>query len=748
MLCHGCATLVKIDMGFSRSSCKLLDLPTRNTALSIRPVSQTERADNLDLELAAQLGALAPHATAAALDKILALNPDDLLNRARLLGYYWKYYKATSSGKLNLQQRDSRTSHILWFIENAPDCVFASDYYMTFDAQTDCENLDLARKAWEGRLATYPHCVQSKINYALCVFDVDPKIAIELLQQVLKIEKYNEWALTLLPLLGMKLEIELPIEKEVAQTTSKVNVSKGTERLLSMCLSRSGLSKITVLTQEALLEQYEFDLWPRLEIITWCSRNLRRANRLGFDPSVLQRSYQHLRWILKHAPDLSIAKDFLYTDFPSDMPLPKSYFQKLDEAIQEALGKPINRSNVFMNWMLFYVTNVGAQKTKEMFFATAAWKELDRKIRQTLLRELNRNYRSKTIFEKSFDLNDVALSKNVELSSPTHVINQLEVLADQLHLAHSYYEGMYYSADEATHLQHILKDFGSDLVSTARLCGCYAKFVETLAPDLSKRYSELLRWIIDHIPESDLASKSFRTPLEHSHAVNSAWKQAISKNPKTARILINAANSLSECSTESAKSILNTLLVSEPNNAEAKALLQQLSFRREHGVRSLDFYDTEFANECQIRISDFSNSAENELLTSIFDQIGVFLYPILECLTIPQITLWSNEQVLLINPNDPILRLEVLGWCDRHQLDRMISTLSNPEIARRRTRHILWLFENTPNADLYFYTRHNNYGIPNHEKIISSAVKTQRKRYGKTVAKYRPEFPRKKKSGD
>lgn len=52
-------------------------------------------------------------------------------------------------------------------------------------------------------------------------------------------------------------------------------------------------------------------------------------------------------------------------------------------------------------------------------------------------------------------------------------------------------------------------------------------------------------------------------------------------------------------------------------------------------------------------------------------------------------------------------------------------------------------------ADLYFFTRiHEVEGIPSHQKIVAKALRAQGKVYGKGVAKYRPEFPRKKKQRD
>ena len=80
--------------------------------MSVRTISLTERADYLDMELAAQLGRLLPKASANALEKILAVNADDLLTRARLLGHYWTNYGASMSEPLDSKQCDHRIAHI------------------------------------------------------------------------------------------------------------------------------------------------------------------------------------------------------------------------------------------------------------------------------------------------------------------------------------------------------------------------------------------------------------------------------------------------------------------------------------------------------------------------------------------------------------------------------------------------------------------------------------------------------------
>jgi hypothetical protein len=118
--------------------------------LNMEP-SFTERADYYELEHAARLGVLLPAASVRALEAILPLNPADIVNRARLLGHYWNAYKQLNEeSRCDLQSvLSARTKHILWFVENAPDCVFAGDNYLSCHAIHDKVNYERVKGAWE-----------------------------------------------------------------------------------------------------------------------------------------------------------------------------------------------------------------------------------------------------------------------------------------------------------------------------------------------------------------------------------------------------------------------------------------------------------------------------------------------------------------------------------------------------------------------------------------------------------------------
>lgn len=85
-------------------------------------------ADLLDLEQAARLGDILPPESARVIEKALHLNKIDLVNRARLLGFY-KWRTQNRRAKNYKLFEENSIKHILWFIKNVPGCAFCSDDY-------------------------------------------------------------------------------------------------------------------------------------------------------------------------------------------------------------------------------------------------------------------------------------------------------------------------------------------------------------------------------------------------------------------------------------------------------------------------------------------------------------------------------------------------------------------------------------------------------------------------------------------
>jgi len=716
-------------------------------------VSFKERADYYEMEYAAKLGGLLPDASAKAFEKVLLLNPNDLVNRARLLGYYWKYYKqlVASSIKPDPEKCAKRVEHILWFIENASGCIFAGNFYFACDPNKDPDSYKKVKSAWENQLKHDLNCSQSRVNFAFYLLDHDPKFATNLLLEVRQIEPLNEWALSLLHILGHEtgLVLPLPIYNPESQLADEILESRvnSTEQMLDHWSFGSAITKSTVDTQELVLKKDHLDIWARLDILRWCETNMERANRLGFDPAVAQRWYRHALWILRNAPHIKlILSSGLYVCFGEKIPTP--FFTPVREAFIEAVSITRKPVQVLHNAINFLKQNLGIEETKKLIFPLQAWKNLAQTNRQKLLKELNWTFKIKTIFEKNLDLNSCSVYNDLELQKPSFP-SELSMWADSLSLSKANYLGYSYSTDCARNLEAVLTSFQTDLISTARLYGYYSRRRQSLDSMQFLRYQEIMKWFIENVPDSDFVSEVRiyeNDDEELLKSMRTLWQKQIEKKPKNSLVATNAASWLAHCDNKTALEIAKNILEYEPENIFAVSLVYGLSADCRNVAYQLDFHDPIFEAECDKRIRNFPEIADRTLAT-ICDKIELYIYGLLYCLRLPLPSFWSNEQALKLNPNDAILRCEVLGRCNLSEQLRRPLIMLNPELARLTTRHILWLIENVPHADLHFFIRHHEVeGVPSHKKILAKAVKAQRKIYGKTVAAYRPQFPKKKKS--
>jgi hypothetical protein len=725
----------------------------------LRAPSYTERADFYDLEYAAKLGKLLPVASAKAFEKVLPFNPDDIVSRARLLGHYWKYYGEGASlldeasgvaGTYSAQDLlVNRTEHILWFVHNAPDCIFAGDYYLSCDPIKDEHNYHLVKLAWQAQIRERPKCTQTRINFALFLFHHDKPSAKAILLEVLKAEPQNEWALSLLTELGHPT-VSLPLPVVVFETPRPAHFIEeriqSVEKMLQWTPRYLRISTSTVITQERVLQRDPFDLWARLDILRWCQSNFDRANVVGFNPSVAQRWFRHISWIQCNAPHLNTSIGF-------GIKVPTDYFTPVQSAFLKALQGSPNKLQIVNNTIGFLKQNLGAEKTKQLLFPLKEWKSIDKKSRQKLTKEINWADQRETIFDKNIDLDATSYYVDAEIRTPSAMPSRLSLWANDLDLTNCHYEGRSYDAEYETNLEQAIESFDNDLISTARIAGYYSRN-HARTPHHGSLVTAIAEWIIKHIPESDFARwaiLSIESLDKGSRAkiLSSLWEKRISEHDKNSRIRLNAAHSIGIEDLEAATAIAESVLNDDPDNIDAMATLHDLRAGITYDFKQLkNFQDNQFETACGLRIDSFAQAANQEL-ANVCDEIELYLYIILDCLRIPMQTLWSNEQVLRMAPNDVIIRDEILAWCEHHNGRRSTWSTNDPDVARIKTEHILWLLENVPHANLHFFTRISDQdGIPSHARIIAKAVTKQRKIHGKTVAKYRPQYPRKKKTDE
>jgi hypothetical protein len=111
------------------------------------------------------MGRLLPEASAKGLEKALAVNTEDLVSRARLLGYYHNRVKGRSAG--SVLAAGAKTRHILWFIKNVPDCKFAGDFIFSLPEKPFPKLFETIKGAWETESKAKDPQPQTLINFAL-----------------------------------------------------------------------------------------------------------------------------------------------------------------------------------------------------------------------------------------------------------------------------------------------------------------------------------------------------------------------------------------------------------------------------------------------------------------------------------------------------------------------------------------------------------------------------------------------------
>jgi hypothetical protein len=271
----------------------------------------TERADYYNLGEAANQGRDLPHTSAQALECALAINTEDIVNRARLLGYYAQLHQTRTSE--DAESVDAKLNHILWFLENAPDCKFAGDSAFLINREKFPKHYQRAREAWLKQVKAYATVYQVAINAAMfCIFD-EPVVSKRLLKLVSDEDRKNPWAYRLLNKLNGKRE-EIPTLKEHLPPTgfdyTKSRLHADKSFLDTVVFHGSRMPPCAAHTLEMVLAKFPDDVSARVELIGFYSERWKRENFLGFDADYLTQLTQHVRWCIRHIPGSKFLGDW------------------------------------------------------------------------------------------------------------------------------------------------------------------------------------------------------------------------------------------------------------------------------------------------------------------------------------------------------------------------------------------------------------------------------------------------------
>ena len=139
-----------------------------------------------DLRREAQKGWDLTAAEAAALERRLEADPEDLNARARLLGYYFRHHRIDPPRK---------AGHVLWFIRNAPEAELLEGPEGQIMPMLDPEGFAAAKQAWLEQIESEPRNV-TFLRHAAAFFSLsDETLSAELLVRAEVVEpKSAEWA--------------------------------------------------------------------------------------------------------------------------------------------------------------------------------------------------------------------------------------------------------------------------------------------------------------------------------------------------------------------------------------------------------------------------------------------------------------------------------------------------------------------------------------------------------------------------
>ena len=113
----------------------------------------------------------------AYLEEKVGTDPNDLVSRAQVLGYYFmQEYRCDSS------TREKRGQHILWVIRNVPEAAILEGAEGQLDQDEDPEGYAAAREAWHDQIARNPGNTTLLYHAARAFVQSELKLAIDFLQ--------------------------------------------------------------------------------------------------------------------------------------------------------------------------------------------------------------------------------------------------------------------------------------------------------------------------------------------------------------------------------------------------------------------------------------------------------------------------------------------------------------------------------------------------------------------------------------
>jgi hypothetical protein len=672
--------------------------------------SLTDLADMYELEAAARQADVLSPISAGILEEVLRSNQLDIINRARLLGFYYRHYwnRRSSFAK---QYRMRRVSHILWFIENAPDCRFAGDTYLSVDKKGDHNNYAIVSRAWQASLKKVGQNNQVRINAALFFFRYEPRISMSLLQPILSADPTNAWALAITQLLD-------PVSQEIAAGKVKdiladVSIADAVhwQGLCDQSFLRHAfnegarLSPVSVRTLRAVLSVHPSDVTARAELLAFYSHRSNRFNLLGYDPDFEEQFATHLLWFIAHAPGANELSSVDIHDLSAGA-------SELLQAVWRERVKMFGGRDAAIRLN-------DKQFAKKLRIPTNA----DRRDRARRLKAWGGRPNSPGV------LDHLAIKPEEVLCSVPSPSNSCSLTesANSSQMGHAGLVGGYgwVGPNHIQHLDEVLVADSLDFYNRAKIvslcCSNNERSKEVKnRPDLHQKH---LHWLITNVPDCEFLQNYYWNDLkkdsERYLETRQLWLETVKLHSSNAEVHINAAIAHFPCDRVRARSLVGAALKLEPENLMVLALM-----------RKLDKRPVRISSEQLLKKYDFVAGRKSTVITKAsegLNRTGAWLFG---C-NLPNRSAWTAEQVLQNNPNELAMRYELMGF---HFDSRHCFALSarNPRLSAKHTPHVLWFIRNNPETN---EPRHfDSYKDPVGYRAVVAAWKLQLEAYPENAA--------------
>jgi hypothetical protein len=623
-----------------------------------------ELADTYDLEDAASQADVLSPISAALLEEFLHQNPTDLLNRARLLGFYYRYYWKTRAS-VSREFRNRRVQHILWFIENAPGCIFAADRYFSVDKRSDKHNYSKIAAVWQEAVQGAPHNSQVRINAALFFLKDDQRMCTALLNSVRQDDPTNAWIKAIAERLGAAKEAfhEYDVAELPLAADDSIDLRDLCNRSFLHQAFNEGrqLSPISVETLVRVLSKYPNDVTARAELVAFYGHRCRRHNILGYDPESERKFTSHALWFITHA---------LGAESLSAIQMPE-----LTPEARTVLCAAVDEHGV---------------RTKDHGSDNNIAKLVECLREQTHKERRKFRKRGRQI-NVPCALDEIAIcpEKLAESENKPGGYSLTEwannCFMDSAELTGSY---GWVAPNSIEHLDEMLDQKSIDLYNRAKIIGFYKKRENPSNRDtrLDGLYAKHLHWLISNVPDCEFLKEHYwaglTTDAELCRTTKQIWCESVQAHPSTAAY-INAALGHFDTDPKKTRSFLTSALRLEPDNLLAVSLLRMIDKESQRNSSAQVLKQQGFKAGCK---SNIISKASKRV-----DLVGAWLLGI----RLPSRSVWTAEKVIQNNSNELVMRAELLGYYgDQKYCFALLGR--DPKYSAAHLPHLLWFVQNIP----------------------------------------------------